>query len=721
MLGWHDERALSSVLPDKEAKALKKAFGYTTCDELLQHVPRKYVRHGLGLDLDGANEGDIVTIVSTVTSTNTRHTTARGGRNLEIFNVHLDNGVSVSFFNTPWARRSLFAGVRAMFSGKVKFFRGNVQLQHPDFFVLGAQGGATTPTPDKATGSLRALASFGELEDILYDRDWLPIYPATKQVTSWRLLGAVHRVLETLPPVPDPLDPLVTEDDLELPRIPVERDGLPQPLLSLDAAVRGTHEPGPEGPQAALTRLKFNEALAVATVMELRRADAAARVATPLVPRRDGFRAAMLATIPFELTAGQQQVVEEIGGDLEDSSPMSRLLQGEVGSGKTIVAALAMLQAVDAGAQAALLAPTEVLAAQHATSLRSSLPAGVNVVLLTGSMKTAEKRQALLDIVSGEANIVVGTHSLIQDSVEFFNLGLVVVDEQHRFGVEQRDRLRDKALGELTPHLLVMTATPIPRTIAMTVFGDLAVSTLRELPGGRKPIQSSVVPDERENWVQRAWARIREEVAAGHQAFVVCPRIEGDGGVEEIAADLATGPLKGLRIGVLHGRMPNKDAVMTDFAAGDYDVLVATTVIEVGVDVPNATVMLIREAESFGVSQLHQLRGRVGRGRNASLCLFHTLAPVGSTSFNRIRDIAATSDGFELAELDLQDRQEGDVLGTAQSGTHRTLRLLNLRSDAAIIEAAHGVAAQLVAVNPDAATQLVSDLTATEQEYLDKS
>ena len=404
---------------------------------------------------------------------------------------------------------------------------------------------------------------------------------------------------------------------------------------------------------------------------------------------------------------------------------MSRLLQGEVGSGKTIVALAAMLQAVDNGMQCALLAPTEVLTLQHEKSLRKTLMrTGVHarVVALTGSMSTVQKQEALLAIMNGDADIVVGTHAIIQDSVDFFKLGFVVVDEQHRFGVEQRDRLRDKA-GESTPHLLVMTATPIPRTIAITVFGDLAVSTLRELPGGRKPIQSSIVPEFMDTWIERAWQKIKEEVAAGHQAYIVCPRIDGPGGVLEIAHLLGRTHFRGLNIGVLHGRMKgeDKDDVMSAFAAGEIDVLVSTTVIEVGVDVPNATVMMVRESEHFGVSQLHQLRGRVGRGGHQSLCLFHTFAEAETPQFERVRQIAAISDGFQLAELDLQNRQEGDVLGTHQSGNERQLKLLNLVEDYEIIQRAYDDAEAVVASDPELARTVADNEILEEFEYLEKS
>ena len=463
------------------------------------------------------------------------------------------------------------------------------------------------------------------------------------------------------------------------------------------------------------------QALSIGLVMALRQRDAEARTASTMPATLGGYREELLSHLPFDLTEGQRRVISEIEDDLARPLPMMRLLQGEVGSGKTMVATCAMLQAVDAGTQAALLAPTEVLASQHAASIGTSVPEGVKVVLLTGSMRTADKRQALLDIVSGDADIVIGTHAIIQDSVEFFNLGLVVVDEQHRFGVEQRDSLRLKAREGLSPHVLVMTATPIPRTIAMTVFGDLAVSTLTELPGGRKPIQSAVVAEWRPTWVLRALERIREEVAHGHQAYIVCPRIEGKGGVLELAQQLENGPFKGLRVAILHGKMPNKDEVMTSFARGEIDILVSTTVIEVGVDVPNATVMLIRESEHFGVSQLHQLRGRVGRGGNASVCLLHTTAADNTPSFRRITQIAQTSSGFELAELDLRQRQEGDILGTMQSGTHRTLRLLNLADDQDIVERTHTDARAMVMRNPELAEELTRNLSESEQEYLEKN
>jgi ATP-dependent DNA helicase RecG len=425
-----------------------------------------------------------------------------------------------------------------------------------------------------------------------------------------------------------------------------------------------------------------------------------------------------------------------------------------VGSGKTLVSVRAMLQVVDAGGQAALLAPTEVLATQHYRGISAQLgalgrageldgdPAGTQLTLVTGSLSAAARRQALAKVADGTAGIVVGTHALLYEGVDFHDLGLVVVDEQHRFGVEQRDALRAKAARP--PHVLVMTATPIPRTVAMTVYGDLETSTLSQLPRGRSPIASHVVPPEKPAFLDRAWRRLREEVQKGHQAYVVCPRI-GTGedeeppsdneparrpplAVNEVAPLLAEGPLKGLRIAVLHGRLPadEKDAVMRSFAAGHTDVLVATTVIEVGVDVPNATVMVIMDADRFGVSQLHQLRGRVGRGAAAGICLLVTESVEGTAARERLDAVASTTDGFKLSEIDLEQRREGDVLGASQSGRHSHLRLLSLLRDAKLITEARAEAIELVGDDPDlsrhpALAASVAALVDEERaEYLEK-
>ncbi|WPF67083.1 ATP-dependent DNA helicase RecG [Corynebacterium sp. 22KM0430] len=684
MLGWSDTRPLTQVLPAKAARALTKHLGVHTVEELLEYYPRMYSRHGSGVSVEGAEDGEHVTCVGEVQKVEESYT--RTGKLLT--RVMLSDGTHTlvaTFFQSRWISQQLTPGTRGMFSGKLRYFRDLPQLQHPTYVLIG-------PTARQGTS---------DMVEVLAERDYLPVYPAKKSLTSWRIMGAIEHVLHGLPPAPEPLDEV------------------PADLVGFDEALRGIHQPGPEGPDPHRLRLKYNEALALACVMALRRADSTQREAPPSPPHDHGLQHTLRAALPFDLTPGQHSVVAEISRDLSGAEPMSRLLQGEVGSGKTIVALLAMLQAVDNGHQCAMLAPTEVLATQHARSLTETLlRAGVaaSVVLLTGSMNTAARKEALLAIVSGQADIVVGTHAIIQDTVEFFRLGLVVVDEQHRFGVEQRDRLRLKGSN---PHLLVMTATPIPRTIAMTVFGDLEVSTLRELPGGRRPIRTWVVPESKPAWVQRAWERIREEVAAGRQAYVVCPRIEGEGGVIEVAGRI----LPELRVEVLHGRLPaaEKDEVMRRFAAGEIDVLVSTTVVEVGVDVPNATVMMIMEAERFGISQLHQLRGRVGRGGFDSLCLLATASTPEDSGWARLEAVAATTDGFVLAEQDLLLRQEGDVLGEAQSGRNRQIRLLDLFHDQDLIERVNRDAVALVERNRPVAEAIAADIAPDSQEFLEKS
>jgi ATP-dependent DNA helicase RecG len=591
--------------------------------------------------------------------------------------------------------------VRAVFSGKVSVFNHKLQLTHPQFEPL------------------------DEADEI---RPFLSVYPATGKITSQQVARCVRQVLDVLD---DPTDPL--------PELVKGREK----LAELGRALRRIHVPESEADiHAARHRLVWDEAMGVQLALALRRQATAQRPAAACPPVPGGLLDAFDAQLPFALTAGQHTVGTEIAADLAREHPMNRLVQGDVGAGKTIVALRAMLQVVDGGRQAALLAPTEVLAAQHARSLRALLgPLGkagelgaaepaTSITLLTGSLGAKARRQALLDAQSGAAGIVVGTHALIQEHVGFADLGLVVVDEQHRFGVEQRDALRSR--GELAPHVLVMTATPIPRTVAMTVYGDLEVSALRELPRGRSPISTTVVPlAEKPSWFDRVWRRVHEEVAAGHQAYVVCPRVGGtENGAEpelvdtddpdigadsddgqakrpplavlEVAPKLADGALHGLRIGVLHGKLPpdEKDAVMRAFERGELDVLVATTVIEVGVDVPNATAMVILDAHRFGLSQLHQLRGRVGRGTAAGVCLLVTEVPAGTTARERLDAVAGTTDGFELARLDLELRREGDVLGALQSGRRSGLRLLSLLRHEEVISKAQAYATHIVADDP---------------------
>jgi ATP-dependent DNA helicase RecG len=599
-----------------------------------------------------------------------------------------------------------------LFAGTVGEFRGNLQLTHPLFEPI--------------------EEGEGPKENSRLARGIIAIYPASAAVTSVTLARCVGLVLDTLD-VPD--DPLPAEVRT------------PRNLPDIATAFEHIHRPrSAEQWRLARDRFRFEEAFLLQTVFARRRLALEHDPAVARPPLEGGLRDRFLDRLPFRLTAGQEAVLDDISRDLAQSHPMHRLLQGEVGSGKTVVALLAMLQVVDAGGQAALLAPTEVLAAQHqrvvATMLGDLAQSGMlggaddatRVRLLTGSMGAKARNETLLDIASGAAGIVVGTHALLQEHVQFADLGLVVIDEQHRFGVEQRAALADRA--DVRPHTLVMTATPIPRTVAMTVFGDLETSTLRELPAGRKEIQTTVVPDERPVWVARVWERVREEVARGRQAYVVVSRIGTENGDEsdrkallDVHAELSQGPLAGLRVGMLHGRMAGdeKDATMTAFAAGDVDVLVATTVIEVGVDVANATVMVVMDAERFGISQLHQLRGRVGRGLEPGLCLLVTSSAEDTPAWQRLTAVAATTDGFELSGVDLELRHEGDVLGTRQSGLRSSLRLLSVVRDESVIEDARGAAAQLVAADPDLAHHpalavAVNELESTEQaEFMERT
>jgi len=718
---------LDEVVGGRTAKPLERGLGLRTVGDLLRHYPRRVAERGELTDLASLRIDEDVTVLARVGSVAVKGY-GRAVR-LEVIVSDGRGSLQLVFFGQrqTWRERDLQPGVLGLFSGKVGDFNGRRQLAHPDYVML----------PDDELAGHQADAYAGAL---------IPVYPATKDVRSWTIANSIDHVLTLLDPLPDPVPAEVRA-----------RRG----LIAFDTAIRGIHRPADRAAwYAARRRLTWDEAFAVQLALAQRREAAAARPAVSRPGRSGGLLDAFDARLPFTLTGGQREIGDVLADELAQSHPMHRLLQGEVGSGKTVVALRAMLQVVDAGGQAALLAPTEVLAAQHARTIAVLLgPLGqagqlggadtaTRVALLTGSLPAAARKQALLDAASGAAGVVVGTHALIQEQVSFAELGLVVVDEQHRFGVEQRDALRGKA--SQPPHLLVMTATPIPRTVAMTVFGDLETSTLAELPAGRSAIQTSVVPVvDRPAWLERVWQRIREEVAAGRQAYVVCPRIGAglpeQGGELPLAADEATrrppaavtevietltaGPLHGLRLAPLHGRLPTdeKDQTMADFAAGRVDVLVATTVVEVGVDVPNATVMVIVDAERFGVSQLHQLRGRVGRGSAKGVCLLVTDLPEGSPSRERLDAVAATNDGFELARLDVEQRREGDVLGAAQSGRRSALRLLSLLRDEDLIVQARTEASDLVAADPDLsdnpllAAEVAALVRDERAEYLDKA
>ncbi|HET9518683.1 MAG TPA: ATP-dependent DNA helicase RecG [Actinoplanes sp.] len=722
---------LAKLVGAKTAKALADHLDLHTAGDLIYHFPRRYDERGAHTDLRSLAVGEQVTVLAQVQRTTVRPMRQRKGQMLEI-TIGDGSGMTLSctFFNQAWRQNELRAGRWGLFAGKVTDFRGTRQLNGPAYQLLGAQAS----DEDSAAQEIEEFAGA-----------MIPVYPAAAAVPTWVIAKCVRTVLDTWQAPQDPLPASVRAN---------------RNLIGLGAALLQIHRPSSkEELYQAKHRLKWDEAFAVQLSLVQRR-QRAARSPARARPRADaGILAAFDASLPYELTEGQRDVGEQIAADLARAHPMHRLLQGEVGSGKTLVAVRAMLQVVDAGGQAALLAPTEVLAAQHARSIGLQLgalgrageldgdPNGTRITLLTGSLGAAAKRSVLAQVADGSAGIVIGTHALLYEGVDFADLGLVVVDEQHRFGVEQRDALRAKAAQP--PHVLVMTATPIPRTVAMTVYGDLEVSTLSQLPRGRSPIASHVVPAaEKPAYLDRAWRRLREEVAAGHQAYVVCPRIgEGPGGdddeeppgdnesarrpplaVTEVGPLLAEGPLHGLRIGVLHGRLPaeQKDAVMRSFATGELDVLVATTVIEVGVDVPNATVMVILDADRFGVSQLHQLRGRVGRGAAPGLCLLVSEAPEASPARERLEAVASTTDGFKLAELDLEQRREGDILGATQSGKRSHLRLLSLLRDSKLIADARAEADGLVGDDPDLsrypalAASVAALVDAERAEYLEK-
>lgn len=731
---------LDGLLGAKAARALDDVFAIQTVDDLLRHYPRKY-SHGmtvLGEDHLAPEEGEHITFVGRIKKADLRWTNRSPKR--EYLVVTLENRVTATFFNAKFLKKQLVAGTRLMLSGEVGYFRGTMQLTHPAFLVVDSPAGGAGVGP--GTKSLKTIADAGrdgsgELDLSAFERDFFPIYPASAKLQSWDIYACVRQVLDVLDPIPEPLpESVLAQFD----------------LVTEDTALRAIHCAEKQSDRdRARRRLTFDEAIGMQWALARRRHGEIGQSGPPAPRRSDGMMAALLDRLPFDLTGGQRKVLEVISTELAEAKPMNRLLQGEVGSGKTIVSVLAMLQMVDAGYQCALLAPTEVLAAQHVRSIRDVLgpqamagqlggaDTATRVTQLTGSMSAAQKKAARAEVASGEAGIVIGTHALLQDAVEFHNLGLVVVDEQHRFGVEQRDRLRAKARAGLTPHLLVMTATPIPRTVALTVFGDLETSTLRELPRGRQPITTNTVfVSEKPQWLNRAWQRVAEEVAAGRQAYVVASRIDesdkaadGESGpppidVLTLFEHLRQGPLAGLRLGLMHGRLPadEKDAVMAGFRAGEVDVLVCTTVIEVGVDVPNATVMVVMDADRFGISQLHQLRGRIGRGSHPSLCLLASRLPEASKAGERLKAVAATLDGFALADLDLQERREGDVLGSNQSGRPGTLRFLSLAEHLDVILAARELCDALYAVDADdrGMAVLAAQFTGGDRiDYLDKS
>jgi ATP-dependent DNA helicase RecG len=749
------DRKLRDFVGAKTAKSFSEVLGIETVGELLRHYPRRYLKKGELTPFDELEVGDQATVSGRVKKVTVRSLDSKQEirpDDVQKFRKHKTitkvvvtdgrNDLELAFFNQPWLANKLVAGTAALFWGEVTMFRETMQLKGPGTEILDEE--------DLTEEEIERRA-----------KPFRPLYPASAKLPTATIERSIKIVLDNLEEVEDPIPELILRKER---------------LIGLREALQKVHLPESEKDwEIAQKRFRFEEALVMQTILAQRRAVTDALKAVPRTRTTGGLLDEFDKRLPFTLTDGQTEVCDEIFADIARPHPMHRLLQGEVGSGKTVVALRAMLSVVDAGGQAVLLAPTEVLATQHHKTLTKMLgelaeqgmlggaDQATRVGLLTGSLNAAARRTAMLDAASGAAGIVVGTHALLEDKVQFADLGLVVVDEQHRFGVEQRAALSQKS-GEATPHTLVMTATPIPRTVAMTVFGDLAVSTLTELPAGRSPIKSNVVPAmQKPDWLERAWQRVREEVGKGHQAYVVCPRIgddvknaadeegdfaqqdpadfnQGDGRSEaktktrpaisvlQVAEVLETA-LSGLRVEILHGRLPadEKDSVMTRFAAGEIDVLIATTVIEVGVDVPNASTMVVMDADRFGISQLHQLRGRVGRGKVPGLCLLVSYVHPGSASMQRLEAVAATTDGFELSRIDLETRREGDVLGVAQSGRRSSLKLLSVLRDEEIILTARHVANSLISVDAELTEYPVlrsfvrSVLESEATDYLEKT
>ena len=701
-------------------------MGITSVFDLLTVYPRRYVDRTRRVDLSDLTVGEEVAIFATVHKVSSRRT--RQGRAMVELTVR-DEGESLTviFFNQPWRDKQLPVGTQALFFGKVTDYRGRRQMSNPVVdVVVGVSGLERDPS------------HVGRV---------VPIYPASGKagLTSWEMGGFIDESLRRAGEFLDPVPAHYLED---------------LGLIDRTTAMRGIHLP-PQWDDIAIARrrLVFDEFLRLQLLLVLRRArleeteagvahdvDLHALDVTPGALATSGASLVhrFLAGHRYELTGAQRRVLREIFGDLASPRPMHRLLQGDVGSGKTTVALAAMLAVLGSSRQSALMAPTEVLAEQHVSGLRRDLDGlmvedpsvlggerPVSVQLLTGRLRAKERQAVLEGLATGAVDIVVGTHALLTDDVRFAALGLVVIDEQHRFGVEQRATLRDKgrahSVDDTDPDVLVMTATPIPRTAALVLFGDLDLSVIDEMPAGRVPIVTSWCRSDEE--VAGVWAHVRREAAAGRRSFVVCPLVDGSDRVEAASAveertRLATHELAGLRVGLLHGQMKSaeKDLVMDDFRNGELDVLVATVVIEVGVDVPDATVMVIEDAWRFGLAQLHQLRGRVGRGSHPSAC-YLLGEPPSEDGETRLTALVGSTDGFVLAEEDLRLRGEGTLLGARQRG-RSDLRLAELLRDRDVLDAARNVALDMVArggLSEDVIDELRLFVDEDEADYLFKS
>ena len=714
---------VGNLVGGKTAEVLD-AVGIRTVGQLLRYPPRRYISGTEMSDFSGLMVGDDVAVVARITSA-TVYVSPRRRLTIALGDGKGGRMTATFFAEKKWVtdywERTLHQGARGIFIGRVGMFKDTLQLTHPDFVILDERNRVIANRTGLKAENQRAMGRAVQREGLV------GMYPASVKAPTWVIADSAAMAVEVASTLFDIFPGWV-----------VDAGGV-EPM---GQAFEKLHAPADLAEaEAGLRRLRFDEAVLAQTSLAYRRAARRLIEVRPIVASGDGLLAALDERLPFVLTEGQRRASGEIFADLARPHPMSRLLQGEVGSGKTVVALRAMLAAIDSGGQAALLAPTEVLARQHFRTIMSLLGdladgvlgQGVRVALLTGSQPAAVKRATQEALASGQVDLVVGTHALLSEGVSFANLSLVVVDEQHRFGVEQRAALASKVESE--PHTLVMTATPIPRTVAMTVFGDLDVSAITDQPPGREPVTTVFVNTvEHPHWVTRAWQRVAEEVAKGRQVFVVAPRIDADdmdvvGGGDEwiegvepgrsltsvvaLAENLSCEALKGLRVAVVHGRQPaaERDETMQAFAAGESDVLVATTVIEVGVDVPNASMMVVVDADRFGIAQLHQLRGRIGRGSHPGLCLL--LAPVtdpDGIAADRLRALVNSRDGFELAEVDLQIRREGNVLGAEQSGTASALKVLRVLEDADMIQLARDIAERIASEDPDALQPWVADL-----------
>lgn len=698
-------RQAHAAPPGTQAKTRADALeemGIFTVLDLLTHYPRRYLDRTTQVPIAELREGDDATVLATVRRAH-RLPSRRGAKPLVV--VDISDGqsyLSLSFFNQPWRLNRLREGTEVAVSGKVTMFRGKRQMANPSVDIVEGEWSGRV----------------------------VPIYPQSEKagISSMEISNCIDEALRFMGELEDPV-----------PATALKEHG----FMGRSWSMWEVHQPGSVGAKAeARRRLGFDELLRLQLVLVMRKLAVerecqgiAHNVGSELLQR---FR----DNLPFPLTGAQERAISEIEADLGKPIPMHRLLQGDVGAGKTLVALWCLLTAVAGEYQGALMAPTEVLAEQHHLSLRAMLaglvvPDGgslwgereVRVELLTNRTTATERTRLLAGLENGEVDLVVGTHALLTESVRFGRLGMVVIDEQHRFGVEQRSALREKGGGPV-PDVLVMTATPIPRTAAMTVYGDLDTTVLDELPPGRTPVATVWARGPLD--VEAAWQTARDEISRGHQAYVVCPLVEESERVQAASASdeltrLAEGPLAGLRLGLLHGQLParDKEAVMAQFRAGELQVLVATTVIEVGVDVPNATVMVVEDADRFGIAQLHQLRGRVGRGAARSWCYLLSESPTAEGE-ERLAALERTNDGFELAEVDLDLRGEGTILGTRQKGVN-DLKLASLRRHRKYVRLARQVAFGIVgndptlAAHPALARELRNLVDDDDREYLFKS